>query len=61
MSIREALDRCAERNLLWRSLGGKDSWAEEEALRDTKRIMFKEFENQQIEESIKETSVEGNT
>jgi len=30
-------------------------------LRDTKRIMFKEFENQQIEESIKETSVEGNT
>jgi hypothetical protein len=61
LSIREALDRCAERNLLWRSLGGKDSWEEEEALRDTKRIMFKEFENQQIEESIKETSVEGNT
>lgn len=61
MSIREALDRCAERNLLWRSLGGKDSWAEEEALRETGEIMRKEFQAQEDQTRLEETGVEGNT
>jgi hypothetical protein len=56
LNIREALDIVREQNLLWRNLGGKDTWVERAAYEEIEREVFAEFEKQERDEIAKEAS-----
>jgi hypothetical protein len=60
LSIREALDIVREQNLLWRNLGGKDTWVEREAYEEIERSLLAEFKKQERDEIAQETSGERN-
>jgi hypothetical protein len=60
MSIREALDIVREQNLLWRNLGGKDTWVQEAMYGEIERIALQDIESQERESFAKETSGERN-